>query len=196
MAGSFAHAPTLFEWNGNFVNIFAVDPNGGVHHKNWNGSTWSPSVTGWIFLGGLLASRVVVAARGKDEFTLFGIGMDGHLKAKWWDGTDWGPSPTDWQDLGGDLVGEPAVASYRGETLSVLAVDTNGRAQHLLWDGSTWSAWQDMGGALRASPALLPWISTAGTTGIPVPIGPVTGTLLGMGLLLAGQRALRRKPAD
>jgi hypothetical protein len=92
---------------------------------------------------------------------IFVVDSDGRLKAKRWNGSAWEPSQTEWTDLGGSLVGEPAVVSYRGSHISVFGVAPDGRVQHLLWNGSTWSAWQDLGGTMRHSPAVFRWVGYA-----------------------------------
>jgi hypothetical protein len=153
----FAYAPTMVVFGGNRLALFAVDTAGRAWVKHWDGTSWYPSLTGWIDLGwGGLAGRVHAASWGPDSYTVFGVGRDGRLKAKGWNGS----SQTTWIDLGGSLVGEPAVASYRGSHLSVFGVAPDGRVQHLLWNGSTWSEWQDFGGTMRHSPAVFRWVRT------------------------------------
>ena len=44
-------------------------------------------------------------------------------------------------------------------------------------NGSIWSAWQDMGGALRGTPALLPWIGGPGSTTVPIDLTAQTTAL-------------------
>jgi hypothetical protein len=156
MGGSFSQGPTLFTWNGNFLSIFAVDAARRVFYKSWDGHNWSPSVTTWQDVGvGPVASRLAVAAWGPSQFTLFGIGTDGRIKNKWWNGTSWGPTSTGWSDdLGGTFIGEPAAASYRGGWIELMAVAADGHLEHTVWNGTAWSAWTDLGGVLRGSPAV------------------------------------------
>jgi hypothetical protein len=157
----FVYAPSMVTFGGNRLAVFAVDGNGRAWVKHWDGTSCSPSFTAWIDLGlGPLAGRVHVASWGLNGYSIFGVGMDGHLKWKWWDGTTWRPSQTGWGDLGGSLIGEPTVVVYRGLHISVFGVAPSGRVQHLLWNGSDWSAWQDLGGTMRHSPAVFRWVAT------------------------------------
>jgi hypothetical protein len=156
----FAHAPTMVVFGGNRLALFAVDQGGRAWGKHWDGTSWYPSLTGWIDLGLAGPGRVHAACWGHDNYTILIVGWDGRLKAKQWDGSSWTPSQTAWTDLGGSLAGEPAVASYRGSQLSVFGVAPDGRVQHLLWNGSTWSDWQDFGGTMRHSPAVFRSVAT------------------------------------
>jgi hypothetical protein len=91
---------------GRRLALFAVDNGGRAWGKHWDGTSWYPSLTGWIDFGGVFpAGRVHVASWGLDSYTVFGVGRDGRLKAKRWDGSAWGPSQTTWFDLGGSLIG-------------------------------------------------------------------------------------------
>jgi Repeat of unknown function (DUF346) len=79
----FAHAPTMVSFGGNRLAVFAVDTAGRAWVKHWDGTSWYPSLTGWVDLGlGRLASRVHVASWGLNGYSIFGVDVDGHLTWK------------------------------------------------------------------------------------------------------------------
>jgi N,N-dimethylformamidase len=160
--GSFSKAPTMYWWDGRLY-IFAVTATGTVQVMYWTGTAW----TGWISLGGTLASRVKVCAvaDGLNNTTatvlhVFGIDTAGKLRLL---RTQLTPSTNTaaWQDLGSGgtnltLTGEPSVTAYRGGHISVVARTTNNTVRHRLFtlQSNIWQGWQNMGSNLVAAPII------------------------------------------
>jgi hypothetical protein len=111
-------------------------------HKHLSGGQWS----GWINLGGDLASAPAVTSGGPHDLDVFVRGAhDDDLVWRYLDGGQW----SGWINLGGDLAGAPAVTSGGPHDLDVFV-----RGAHdddLVWrylDGGRWSGWFNLGGDL------------------------------------------------
>jgi hypothetical protein len=160
--------PVITAWDGNRVSLFAADASGNLFTKEWDGSKWLPSFTGWTPLGGEIRGTPAVVVRGGRKLSIFATGTNGHMLAKWRDGAAarWEPSSTGWSDLGGSFAGSPTAVAWRGEHVSVAGIGGDGRLRYTSWHGTTGSptgaSWLDLSGAmagrLARSPQALAWI--------------------------------------
>jgi hypothetical protein len=71
--------------------------------------------SGWINLGGDLASAPAVVSTAPNHLEVFVQGADNHLVWRRWDGSGW----SGWINLGGDIAGPPAVTSLGPSSLEV-----------------------------------------------------------------------------
>jgi hypothetical protein len=73
--------------------------------KWWDGTTWGPSQTEWVDLGGsLIGEPTVVVYRGL-HLSVFGVAPNGRVQHLLWNGSAWSA----WQDFGGTMRHSPAV---------------------------------------------------------------------------------------
>jgi Repeat of unknown function (DUF346) len=133
---------------GGKIDMFVRGTNKDIFHKEWTGSSWWPSVTGWEDLGGLgsdsngFASAPVAVSSGGSTLDVFVVDGQGFLNHKWWNGSSWGPSTFEWENLGTPgvgsvLVGTPTVTAH-GSGLDLFARDQSGSVFHKWWNGSSW----------------------------------------------------------
>jgi hypothetical protein len=117
-------------------------------HRFWNGQRWS----GWINLGGDLASGPAVTSGGPHPLDVFVRGEHNHeLVHRVWGGNSW----SGWINLGGDLASKPAVTSRGPHPLDVFVEgEHNHELVHRFWDGHRWSGWINLGGDLAGAPAV------------------------------------------
>lgn len=142
------------------LRLFHRGPHGALKDRSFDGVQWSP----WHDVGTSVVGAPSAVAWGGD-LTLLAVGTEGPLQSRWWNGTQWGPSDTDWQSLGGQVAGAPVAVSRapfgNPNGFDVFALSRGGSIQHKWWDGAQWgptaSDWQDLGGALIASPAGINW---------------------------------------
>src|SRR5262249_42706515 len=82
-------APPPCSWGANRLDVFVVGTDGGLYHKWWDGTAWSPSVTGYESLGGRLWGSPVAVAPAANRIEVYGCGTDGALYRKRRDGGGW-----------------------------------------------------------------------------------------------------------
>jgi hypothetical protein len=148
-------------WSANRLDIIAKGTDGGVYHKAWDGSQWTPSATTYESLGGLILGAPIVVSWGQNRLDIFVKGTDGALYHKSWTGTEWYPSMTDWESLGGLIIGSPEVVSWGANRLDIFAQGTDGAMYHKAWNGSAWvpsmTGWESLGGVIVGPPVAVSW---------------------------------------
>ena len=101
------------------TEVFALDDDGQVWDRYWDGKTWH----GWESLGGAFTGQPAAAARDADRIDVFAIGTDGLLRHRWWDGKRW----VEWRDVAGAPSGGRAVACvWSGRRLDVFVWGADG----------------------------------------------------------------------
>ena len=113
----FAHAPTMVSFGGNRLAVFAVDTAGRAWVKHWDGTSWYPSLTGWVDLGRgrarrprprrFLGARRLLGLRRRCGRPLE-MEVVGRLSV--------GTFAGNLDDLGGSLIGEPRSWSTAART--------------------------------------------------------------------------------
>jgi len=126
-----------------------------LYHRFWNGQQWGS----WEQRGGDLASAPALASWGAGRLDAFACGMFQNLIHCWWDAASgWSHS----EDLSQVLPTQyaiqyaPAAASWGANRLDIIAVRAgDGHLLQAWWDGTRWNGWQDLGGTLNATPAIV-----------------------------------------
>jgi hypothetical protein len=82
--------PAAVSWGPDRLDIFAVGPDGGMHHKAW-ADGWVPPYSGWEALGAAPCaggfeseSAPAAATWGADRVDVFAKGADGQMYHKYW----------------------------------------------------------------------------------------------------------------
>lgn len=88
-------------WAAKRLDLFVIGTDSALYHKAWNGSAWSPSLTGFDNLGGVCTSRPRATAWAPNRLDVFVTGTNGDLFHKAWNGTAWSPSVSGYESLGG-----------------------------------------------------------------------------------------------
>jgi len=147
-------------WGPNRLDTFVLGTDRALYHKWFNG-TWSPSVTGYAFLGGTSTSVPQAASWGPNRLDVFVTGNDSALYHKWLTGTSWGPSATGYEYMGGVCVDEPRIVSWGPNRLDVFVLGTNRALFHKAWNGSAWSpsvtTYESLGGTCMGQPEVVSW---------------------------------------
>jgi hypothetical protein len=126
------------------LDVFVRGKNDELVHRYFDGAGWS----GWINLGGDLASAPAVTAGGPgvpSELQVFVRGKhNDELVLRYWDGRQW----SGWINLGGDLASAPAVTAGGPHALDVFVRGKNDELVHRYFDSGQWSGWINLGGDL------------------------------------------------
>lgn len=166
-------------WGVNRIDLFtagtySADGNSTVYqHKSFNGSTWSPSQTGWQTLdtvqsgAGFKADVVSYAPNRLDVFMR--RESDGSLNRQWFNGTAWQPTSLfypfglTWQGMSGGISPKtPSAVSWGPNRLDVFVRGSDGA----VWidssadGGTSWTGWNLLGGGGSTdydSPAVDAW---------------------------------------
>jgi hypothetical protein len=101
------------------TEIFAIQEDGQVWDRYWDGQSWHA----WESLGGAFGGQPAAAARDADRIDVFAIGTDGALRHRWWDGARW----VDWREVDGAPRGGTAVSCvWSGDRLDVFVLGADG----------------------------------------------------------------------
>ena len=168
LGGPLKGPPLAISWGPNRNDIFAVGQDNQLWHKALDGSTWSPSLSGWENLGGNLSFSHPLAAvsRIANRLDVFGVRVeDDGSKSLWrksWNGTSWAPSALGFEQIAGKFSTAPSAASRVPHGLSVYIVDFQGNLLHRWWDSktNTWENWITIGTQFRSNPAAVSINST------------------------------------
>jgi hypothetical protein len=135
--------PAVTSKGPNLLDVFVRGKdNDELVQRHWDGRKWS----GWINLGGDLASAPAVTSKGPHVLDVFVRGRHNHeLVHRYWDGSRW----SGWDNLGGSLAAGPAVTSRAPNLLDVFVRGKdNDELVQRHWDGRKWSGWINLGGDL------------------------------------------------
>ncbi|MEY9926304.1 hypothetical protein ABH926_000926 [Catenulispora sp. GP43] len=164
--GSFQGSPAVVS-SPSGTDVFVRGGDNHVWENTYTGDTGSgfPGWTGWVNLGGSVATSPTAASLGQDRIDVFAQGTDGALWQNTYEqvsngtgggiitpGLAWGG----WKSLGGPtgstFTGTPsAVASLNRIDLFVRGTD-NALYQRSLVN-NTWTGWTGLGGTLTGAPA-------------------------------------------
>ena len=115
--------PAAASWGGGETQIFAVNADGGLWDRYWDGARWHE----WKSLGGDFAGQPAASARDAGRIDVFAIGTDGVLRHRWWDGEGW----MDWRSVEGAPAGARAVAcTWSGDRLDVFVWGVDGAVHY------------------------------------------------------------------
>lgn len=56
MGGVCTSQPRVVAWGPNRLDIFVTGTDSALYHKSFNGAAWSPSLTGYEYLGGNISA--------------------------------------------------------------------------------------------------------------------------------------------
>lgn len=150
--GPVANVPAACTWGANTVHVCAVQPDGSLGYKQWNGSSWTPS---WTALGALtdrFITAPALASWGPNRLDLVGVDATGRCQHKWCDGGTWGPSATTWEDMGVWCASHAELTSPGAQKLDVVIAGGDGSLYWKCYDGG-WSPAVDQWSGL-ASPVI------------------------------------------
>lgn len=125
LGGELVGGAAVASWGTFESEIFAVQADGQVWNRYWDGQAWHQ----WEPMGGSFSGPVAAAARDADRIDVLAIGSDGVLRQRWWDGGQWVP----WREVAGAPQAATAVScSWIGGELRVFVVDPDGA----VWSGT------------------------------------------------------------
>jgi hypothetical protein len=134
---------------------------GSAYANTFDGTTW----TGWVGLGGAMASGIVLAAQGSTLWAFVKSGDRGiWAQARSASGA-WGG----WAPLGGQFTSDPAAAVDTAGTVRVFGRGTDNAIWTEARTGGAWNGWQSLGGQFTSDPAVAPdasgnvWVFARGT---------------------------------
>jgi hypothetical protein len=120
LEGTLASNAAAASWGDDETQVFAIQGDGQVWNRYWDGEDWHP----WETLGGSFAGQPAAAARDADRIDVFAIGRDGVLRHRWWDGERW----VEWEDVDGAPSGGSGVAcTWIGGRLDLFVTGPDGR---------------------------------------------------------------------
>ena len=79
LGGELASAPAVTSWARDEMQVFAIQPDGALWNRYWDGSAWHP----WESLGGELTGDPAACSWGADRIDCFARGRDGGLWHCW-----------------------------------------------------------------------------------------------------------------
>lgn len=110
--GSAASGAAAASWGSEETEIFAIQPDGELWNRYWDGESWHP----WESLGGSFMGQPAASARDADRIDVFAVSTHGSLQHRWWDGKEWVP----WETVSGaPRGGEAVTCTWVGERLDV-----------------------------------------------------------------------------
>jgi len=112
--------------------------------------------SGWVNLGGNLASKPVATARSQNSVNVFGRNASNQLMHIFWNGSSW----SSWENLGGTFQGAPAVSKRGTSIIDVFVRGMDNHLYHRYWQNNVWSNWMDLGGNITSSPTSVSRTST------------------------------------
>ena len=112
--------------------------------------------SGWVNLGGNLASKPVATSRSQNSINVFGRNASNQLMHIFWTGSTW----STWENLGGTFQGAPATSKRGTSIVDVFVRGTNNHLYHRYWQNNAWSNWMDLGGNITSSPTSVSRTST------------------------------------
>jgi hypothetical protein len=138
LGGTFSTPVSVSSWGLGRLDIVGIGMDGGAFWKNWNGSTWLPSLTDWTPLGGQFVDQPVIVSRGPGKLDIFAVGADTQMRHKSGDGSGiWSPEGTKWDNLGGSFVGAPAAVVSGPDRVDVFALGADGTVSQMTLSGAT-----------------------------------------------------------
>ncbi len=144
LGGTCFSAAGAASWGTNRLDTFVLSADSSVHHKYWDGKTWSD----WLKVDGFSLSAPAVIAPEENNLNLFVIGQKRQLLHKQWSDCKWG----EWEDLGGLCKNGVAVSAWGCERLDIFTVAADNALWYKYWNGDTWSKWQSLGGFCLGAP--------------------------------------------
>lgn len=146
----FTRAPDVVA-GGNFRDVYVRGIDGGVYHKFWDGTAWSP----WFHLGGKIKGSPSAVKPSPTTLDIYVRGEDDRLWQKWWTGSEWMPSDLGWSmhDDGDFRLGSaPCVVAAGPDFRDVYVRGMDGSVYHKVWDGKSWTGWFNLGGQIKGAP--------------------------------------------
>jgi Repeat of unknown function (DUF346) len=150
--GPVANVPAATSWGSNTIQLCAVQPDGSLGYKSWDGANWAPSPTDWTPLGALpdpFITAPSVGSWGSDRLDVVCVDATGTLQHKWLDGTSWGPSDSGWEAMGQWVAGHPNLVAPGSGRLDIVI---NGDDGALYWKSFTGAGWVPWAGGWLALP--------------------------------------------
>jgi Repeat of unknown function (DUF346) len=141
--GPVANVPGATSWGSNTIQLCAVQPDGSLAYKSWDGASWAPSATGWTSLGALpdrFITAPSVASWGGNRLDVVCVDATGTLQHKWLDGTTWGPSASGWETTGAWVAGHPNLVAPAANRLDIVINGSDGQLYWKSFDGD-WVPW-------------------------------------------------------
>jgi hypothetical protein len=158
-------------------NVVAIQKDGTMLNKWFDGSNWNPSGTGWQSLGNpalrVYFQGMPFITHNSHRINILALGTDRHIYNSYSSGAAW----SSWQDLGGDFLisGDPSspqtsdVILHPGIAISpvmvyfgndeawVFAIGIDGVLYGRYWNGSVWSSHTD-----TPLPSIINWYNLGG----------------------------------
>src|SRR5262249_12999999 len=142
--GLVANVPAATSWRSNTIQLCAVQPDGSLGYKSWDGASWAPATTGWTSLGARpdrFITAPSVASWGADRLDVVCVDATGTLQHKWLDGTTWGPSATDWEAMGTWVAGHANLVAPATNRLDIVINGGEGLLYWKSFNGAGWVPW-------------------------------------------------------
>ena len=132
------------------LDVFVEGTDRQLYQDVWNNG-WS----GWIALGGPIASGPSSASWASDRVDVVAIGTAGDIVHRAWT-ADFGWHP--WDSLGGSAASgtAPTISSRGPGLLDVFVTGTDAAVYQDSWNNG-WSGWHEIGGPFTSGPSSVSW---------------------------------------
>src|SRR5262249_44138500 len=139
-------------WAGGIVHVTAVQLDGSLAYKRWDGSHWLPSATGWTPLGALpdrFVTAPSAASWGANRLDVICVDATGTAQHKWLDGTTWHPSATTYENMGSWSGSRATLVSPASARLDIVFAGGDGALYWKTFGGTSWAPSLGSWSALR-----------------------------------------------
>lgn len=157
--------PEATSWSSSRMDVFVRGRDSKLYRKFWNGSTWSPSTTGWTLVSAsapIMHSSPTAVSWGSGRLDVF-YKRDDLTVVHGFTNTAGSSTPTwTWENLGGNIVGRPRVVSWGSGRLDVIVVGTDQQVYHKAFASGSWfpsqtGSWEGLGGTVAGTPTVVSW---------------------------------------
>lgn len=122
LGGEVIGRAAIASWGGDEAELFAVQADGQVWNRYWDGSSWHP----WESLGGAFSGPIAASARDADRIDVFAVSGNGELMHRFWDGSEWVP----WNRVDAEGKVRDVDCSWSTGRLELTMVDDRGVVHH------------------------------------------------------------------
>lgn len=153
LGGNFAEWLTAVATDEEHLDLFALDAEGGVHHKRHTDRRRPDGA--WRRLGGAIVGPLAAALGPEGRIELFGADRDGIVHHATVEPGARRSERAEWQELGGGTAGAPAALQIPGAGLGLFALGRDGTVLHKRRHGRHWQPgtrrWDAIGGGFHGA---------------------------------------------